>query len=134
MNYSAYYATIGTLITLFGFAITLSVISRRRCKKAPAVVVEQGSALMHAVIQGDQLTPIKARRLVNTSRDKVLAELNKRTEHWAKKKRIYRVSAKRQMLIIWELKKLVDQDQYKQICTAINTMPEEQMLELAAGK
>lgn len=94
-------------------------------------IVQQGSQTLAMDAAGIVMASFEA---VNMPRKKVLDELNRRTEHWAKKKRNYHVSSKRQMLIIRELKQLVGKDQYNSICSAVNTMPEETVLEIAAGK
>lgn len=70
----------------------------------------------------------------NSGRDKVLAEMNRRTEHWAIKRKSLNLTNKRQLLIIRELKALIGADQFSEICRSINKLEEAEVLAKAAGK
>lgn len=70
----------------------------------------------------------------NSGREKVLAELARRTEHWAIKRKSLNLTNKRQLLIIRELKALIGADQFAEICRSINKLEEAEVLAKAAGK
>ena len=83
---------------------------------------------------GNTLRVRLSSKQTNSGRDKVLAELNRRTEHWAVKRKSLNLTNKRQLLIIRELKQIVDADQFSEICRSINKMDPADVLKKAAGK
>lgn len=97
------------------------------------VHARSGSGLrMH--MQGAQCVSGPSRCSSNGARDKVLAELNRRTENWAAKRQSLNLTNKRQLLIIRELKQLVGADQFSEICRSINALEAGVVLAKAAGK
>lgn len=153
MNYNAYYAAIAVFVIALAFSVIAARISNKRYGervKAAAMesIVEPVKGLRTkglapvrewgVTMQGDVCTGVdlgaSPARLTTSPRDKVLAELNRRTEHWAAKRRTLNLTNKRQLLIIRELKALVGADMFTEVCRSINAMEPDAVLAKAAGK
>lgn len=154
MNYQAYYAALSVIVIAFGLSVYAAHRRNKRCEAglghvtigrelveavgkvrvAGLAQVVPGDARIHS--QGQSIAaPQRAQRSgANAARDKVLAELNRRTENWASKRRSLNLTNKRQLLIIRELKQLVDQDRFTEICRGVNALDAEAVLDRAAGK
>ena len=154
MNYQAYYAAVAVIIIAFALSVYAAHRRNKRCSEG-AIQITIGQAMAESVesVLTAGLTPVAPasapikgqgqsistaarvqRSGANAGRDKVLAELNRRTENWASKRRSLNLTNKRQLLIIRELKKFVDQDRFAEICRGVNSLDAEVVLERAAGK